>query len=147
MIFKELHGFMTQDTHSHPYFPGLVLPSGQKLTLGTLVTITIEVVPFRSYAPFPALLPFFKCIQKVVFCEGVHHRLRFCHDHLSCVKMVAFQFYLQSGRQKSRLRGQSYCFWSKIPWSKRKCGTVRCRHARASYFVDKFSGRIFMQSM
>jgi hypothetical protein len=33
-----------------------VLPSGQKLTLGLLATITLEVVLFCAYAPFPAFL-------------------------------------------------------------------------------------------
>jgi hypothetical protein len=45
------------------------LPSGQKLTFGLLTTITLEVIPFRPYAPLPALLPF-KYIVEVVFCEG-----------------------------------------------------------------------------
>jgi hypothetical protein len=35
--------------------------------LGLLATITLEVVSFSAYAQFPALLPFFKCILKVVF--------------------------------------------------------------------------------
>jgi hypothetical protein len=35
-----------------------------------------------------------------VFFEGVHLRVRFCLDHLSRVKMAAFQFYLQWGKQK-----------------------------------------------
>jgi hypothetical protein len=35
-----------------------------------------------------------------VFCEAVQHRLWFCLDHLSCVKMLAFQFCLQSGKQR-----------------------------------------------
>jgi hypothetical protein len=35
----------------------MVLPSGKKLTLGVLATITLEVVPFREYEQFPALLP------------------------------------------------------------------------------------------
>jgi hypothetical protein len=56
--------------------------------LDLLATITLEVVPFRAYAPFPALLPFLKCILEDVFCEGVLHRLRFCLDHLSCAKMA-----------------------------------------------------------
>jgi hypothetical protein len=38
----------------------MVLPSGQKLTLGILATMNLEVVPFCAYALFPALLPFFK---------------------------------------------------------------------------------------
>jgi hypothetical protein len=33
------------------------LPSGQKLSLGLLATISLEVVPFRAYALFHALLP------------------------------------------------------------------------------------------
>jgi hypothetical protein len=45
-----------------------VLPSGQKLTLGLLVTITLKAAPFHKYVPFSALLPFFKCILEVVFC-------------------------------------------------------------------------------
>jgi hypothetical protein len=68
--------------------------------MGLLANITLEVVPFRSYAPFPALLSLFKCILEVVFCEGVQHRLRLCLDHLNCVKMAAFQFHLQSGKQR-----------------------------------------------
>jgi hypothetical protein len=82
-----------------------VLASGQKLTLGLLATITLKVVPFRAYVPFPALLPFLNCTLEVVFCEGVQHRLRFCLEHLNCVKMAAFQFYFQSGKQKSRVGG------------------------------------------
>jgi hypothetical protein len=42
-----------------PYFPRLLLPCGQKLTLGLLATITLEAVPFHAYAPFPDPLPFF----------------------------------------------------------------------------------------
>jgi hypothetical protein len=37
-----------------------------------------------------------------VFCEGVQHRLRFCLDHLICVRMAALQFNLQQeSREKS----------------------------------------------
>jgi hypothetical protein len=67
--------------------------------LGLLATITLEAVEFREYAPFPALLQLFKRVLKVVFCEGVQHRLRFCLDHFNCVKMAAFQVYHQSGKQ------------------------------------------------
>jgi hypothetical protein len=45
------------------------------LILGLVANISLKVVPFRSYAAFPTLLPFFKCILEVVFCEGVEHRL------------------------------------------------------------------------
>jgi hypothetical protein len=77
-----------------------------------------------------------------VFCEGVQHRLPFCLDYLSYVKMVAFQFQLQSEKQKSMVsRGrQLYCFWSKIPWWKKKCETVRCRDA-----IAYVRGEVFAQ--
>jgi hypothetical protein len=50
-----------------------------------------------------------------MFCEDVQHHLRLCLNHLNCVKIAAFQFYLQVGKQKSRVgRGQqSCCSWSK----------------------------------
>jgi hypothetical protein len=66
-----------------------------------LAIIAFEVVPIRAYALFSALLPFFKCILEVVFCEGIQHFLRFCPCHFSCVRMAAFQFCLQSEKQKS----------------------------------------------
>jgi hypothetical protein len=76
-----------------------MLPSGQKLTFGLLATIAFEVVLFRAYALFPALLPFLKCIVEVMFFKGVQHRLQVCLDHLNCVKMAAFQF-LQLVKQR-----------------------------------------------
>jgi hypothetical protein len=59
--------------------------------------------------------------------------------------MATFQFYLHSGKQKSRVGGgwQSFCFCSKIPWWKRKCETVRCRDATASSFIPKVRGKVF----
>jgi hypothetical protein len=57
------------------------------------------------YAPFAVGLPFFKCILEVMVCEGVQQCLQFCLDRLSCVKMAAFQFYLQLGKQKSKVDG------------------------------------------
>jgi hypothetical protein len=83
-----------------------VLPSGQTLNLGLLATFTLKAVPFFMYAWFSALLPFFKCILEVVFCEGVRHHLRFSLDHLSCVKMAAFQFYLELGKQRKAAGSQ-----------------------------------------
>jgi hypothetical protein len=67
--------------------------------------------------------------------------------------VVAFQFYLQSGKQKS-WRGpsqvsrvgqewQSCCFWSKYPWWRRKCETVHYCDARASCFVAEVWGEVF----
>jgi hypothetical protein len=37
-------------------------------TLSVLTIITLKVVPFRGYAPFLALLTFFKRILQIVFC-------------------------------------------------------------------------------
>jgi hypothetical protein len=56
-----------------PQFLGLVLQSGQKLTLGLLAAISLERVPFCACPLFPALQPFSKCILEVVFHEGVQH--------------------------------------------------------------------------
>jgi hypothetical protein len=95
----------------------VVLPSGQKLILGLLATITLEVVPFRTYTPFPALLPLSKCILEVVFCEGIQHCLRFCLHHLSFVKTTASKFYLQLGKQVAcEGVGSRVIFWSEIIW-------------------------------
>jgi hypothetical protein len=76
-------GDRTNNMWWYPLFLGLVVLSGQKLTLGLLASITLKVVLFCMYAP--ALLPFFKCILGVMFCEGVQHSLQFCLDHLNCV--------------------------------------------------------------
>jgi hypothetical protein len=38
-----------------------------------MATIIFELAPFRAYALFSLLLPFFKRIVKVVFCEGVQN--------------------------------------------------------------------------
>jgi hypothetical protein len=43
----------------------LLLPSGQKVTLGLLTTVTLEVVPIHVYAPFPALMPFLDALTTV----------------------------------------------------------------------------------
>jgi hypothetical protein len=73
--------------------------SDQKLTLGLLATITLEVVPFRAHPPFPVLLPFLNASWEVVFCEGVQHRLRVCLDHLNCVKWRPFSFITNRGHR------------------------------------------------
>jgi hypothetical protein len=69
--------------------------------------------------PFPSASAIFKCILEVMFCEGVRHLLRFFLDHLSCVNMAAFQFYLQSGRQRKAewVEDDSHVVFGKnIPW-------------------------------
>jgi hypothetical protein len=106
--------------------------------LGLLACITIEVVRFCAYAPFPALLPFLKFILEVVLCEGVQHCLRFCLSHLSYIETAVSSIGKteKSHRrpsQMSRVSGgrQSFCFWSIIPRRKRKC-EMRCHDATAS---------------
>jgi hypothetical protein len=47
-----------------------MLSFGKKLTLGLLAIITLELVPFRAYAPFPALLLFLNAFWKAC-CVGV----------------------------------------------------------------------------
>jgi hypothetical protein len=100
--------------------------------------------PLRAYAHFPALLPIFKCIPEVVFCEGVQHRPRFCLYLLTCVKMAAFLPSIEEA-EDSRVCGgrQSCCFRSKIPWRKRRCKTVRCRDATTSSFDAKVRWEVF----
>jgi hypothetical protein len=44
-----------------------------KTNFGPTGPYHLKVVTFRAYAPFPALLPFFKCILEVIFCKGVQH--------------------------------------------------------------------------
>jgi hypothetical protein len=77
--------------------------------------------------------------------EGVYLCVRFFIDQLTCVKMAAFHFYLQSGKQKCGMGWgqQSSCFWSKIPWWKKKCETVYCHDATGSSFVTKGMGKVF----
>jgi hypothetical protein len=56
--------------------------------------------------------------------EGVQHRLRFCFDQLTCVKMAEFQFQLQWRKQKKLgWVGEKSCFFFlKFPGDK---GSVR----------------------
>jgi hypothetical protein len=68
----------------------------------------------HGYTPFSALVSFFKCILEVVFCECVQHNMRFCLDHLNCVKMAAFQILSSiEEAEKSRVGGgrQSCYLW------------------------------------
>jgi hypothetical protein len=51
-----------------------VLPFGQK-QLSPLATFTLEAASFRAYAQLLALVPFFNCGLKVMFCEVVQHVL------------------------------------------------------------------------
>jgi hypothetical protein len=68
-----------------------VLPFGQKITLGLLATITLEVKP-SAHMHRSSASAIFECNLEFMYREDVQHRLRVCLDHLSCVKMAAFQF-------------------------------------------------------
>jgi hypothetical protein len=122
-----------------------LLQSGQKLTLGLLATISLKVVPFHAYAPFPALMQFFKCILEAVFCESVQHRLQFCLDHHSCVKMSTFQFYLQLGKQRKVgwVGGNSHVVFSQKFPGERRSEKVHCHDATSSSFVAKVRSEAF----
>jgi hypothetical protein len=56
--------------------------------------------PHQEVCIVPSASDILKCIMEVVVCEGVQHRLRFCLDHLNCVKMTVLQFYLQLGKRR-----------------------------------------------
>jgi hypothetical protein len=81
---------------------------------------------------------------EVVFWDDVQHCLRFCLDHLSCVKMAAFQFYLHSGKQRKARWGQQSCYFrSKLPGEKgsvRGCVVVM---QKSVLFVTKVRGKFF----
>jgi hypothetical protein len=118
---------------------GVVVFQEPSIVSGTAADIRskINIEPTEHHHPQSSPVPrvitvpsasvIFKWILEVVFCEGVQQRLRFCLHHLICVKMVAFQFHHQSGKQReSRVGGgrQSCCFGSKINGEKgsmRRC--------------------------
>jgi hypothetical protein len=59
-----------------------------------LVKNTLEVAPSRVYARFPDIPTFLNASWKSCSVRVFNH-------HLSCVKMAAFLFYLQSGKQRT----------------------------------------------
>jgi hypothetical protein len=89
--------------------------------------------PFSSHAPFPALLPFFKCVLEVAFCEAVLHRPRFC------LKMVAFQFYLQWRGKVWWVGDDSHVdFGNKKPLVKKEVS-----YCKSQYFCRQSRGEVF----
>jgi hypothetical protein len=60
-------------------------------------------------------------------------------------KWRPFRFSSIGETEKSRAGGDDshIVFGKKIPWLKRKCETVYCRDATASYFVAKVPGEVF----
>jgi hypothetical protein len=108
------------NTKSQQYFPGLVLTSGEKPTPSLVASS-----PLRHICNVPSASVIFKCILEDVSCEGVQHRQRLCLDRINCVKMAAFQFYFQLGKQRKagRVRDDSHvAFDLKFPGGK---GSVR----------------------
>jgi hypothetical protein len=75
-----------------------LLPSGQKLTFGLLATITLEVVTFHAYAPFPVLLPCLNATWKSCSVRVFSTACDFAS--ITSVKMAAFLFYFQLGTQR-----------------------------------------------
>jgi hypothetical protein len=90
--------------------------------------------------------------RDVVFCEGVRHRLRFCLDHLSSVKMATIQFYLQSEKQRKAGwvgDGSHVVFGQKFPGeggSVRRCFAVMQQPVLLSQKFWAESSHIFRQS-
>jgi hypothetical protein len=85
-----------------------------------------------------------QCLE-VAFSEGVQHRPRFCLDHFNCIRTVAFQFYLQLGKQKKVqwVGATVMLVWSKIPCEK---GSVRqwvVVMQQRVFFVAKVRGEVF----
>jgi hypothetical protein len=61
-----------------------------------------------------------------MFCDGVQHRLQFCLNHLICVKMATFKFYLPEKQRKVGLVGDDsrVVLGQKFPDEKRS--STRC---------------------
>jgi hypothetical protein len=114
-----------------------VLPFGQMLILGLLTTITLEILPFRAYAPFPEPLKCFNASWKPcpvrVFSTGRDSASipQLCQNgDLSVLSSI-------EDKDKSRV-GDSH-----VALVKMKCEVVRCRDATTSVFVAKFGGEVF----
>jgi hypothetical protein len=61
----------------------------------------------------------------------------------ACVKMAAFQLYLQSGKQrKAKWMGHDDHVFGKNSLVKSKCETVRCREDTAGFSVAKVRGEV-----
>jgi hypothetical protein len=60
--------------------------------------------PLQHVCAVPNASAILKWILEVIFCDSVQLWMKFCLDHVSCVKMVAFRFYLQFGKQKEARR-------------------------------------------
>jgi hypothetical protein len=87
-----------------------------KVTSGLLATVTLKVFPFRAYAPFPAILPFFNASWKS--CSAPPAILpqspQFCQNGgLSVLSSVARDQIRQVGWVGN---DSQFCFWPKRSW-------------------------------
>jgi hypothetical protein len=87
-----------------------------------------------------------------MYCEGIQHRLRFCLKHLNYVKMVAFKFYLQLGKQRKVewVRDNNQVFGEKFPGEKGSVRRCVVMMQQPVLLLPKFgakSSHIFMQSL
>jgi hypothetical protein len=118
-----------------------MLPSGQKLTLGLLATITHQVVPFHAYAPFPAHLPFLSASWKS--CSVSVFRAA-CNSSWVLSKWRPFSFIFNFGnRRVGWVEGDNRVGLVKNSLVKRKCEMAHCHYATASSFVTKVQGEDF----
>jgi hypothetical protein len=99
--------------------------------------------PLTHVSTVPSASAIFKCILQVVFCEGVQHRLRFCLDHLNCVKMAAFGSIFNWGnRDKYGWWGTKVMlFWSKTILWKKEVWDGALSWCNGQFFCRQSSGR------
>jgi hypothetical protein len=77
-----------------------------------------------------------------MFFEGVWHHLQFCLLHLICGKNGGLSV-LSLGDRKVARGEVRQVGWMGYERHVRKCETVHCRDATASYFVAKTLGEVF----
>jgi hypothetical protein len=90
-LLLTVRGYMFTD---HYIEPSIISGTGSALWTGTNFGPTGHLHP-PCVCTVPSASAIFNCILEAEFCEAVQHRLRLCLHYLSCVKMAAFQFYLQ----------------------------------------------------
>jgi hypothetical protein len=67
--------------------------------------------PHPPVCTIPSASGIFNCFLEVVFCEGVQYRMRFCLNHLTCVKMANFQLFLIEETDKCRVGGEQQSYF------------------------------------
>jgi hypothetical protein len=106
--------------------PSIIYGTGAAILSKTNFGPTGHHHPLQRVCTVPSASVIFKCILEAMFCEGVQHLLRFYLDHLNCVKMAAFQFCIQSGKQRrvGCVRDNSHVGFGKKKFPGKK-GSVR----------------------